>query len=140
MPAHSTIAVPTAKSLVNDRAAALRNAGIRRSCRRSIPDAVIEPANQPAPAPTPAQEPAAPAAHDHMDCCQEPASQAGSEEPLPKGCIMGIPLPKGTGVTRVPHMPITIDLAIMRSIQADNYKFIRHMIMTGWTPTNPSAC
>lgn len=53
---------------------------------------------------------------------------------------MGIPLPKGTGVTRVPHMPITIDLAIMRSIQADNYKFIRHMIMTGWTPTNPSAC
>jgi len=53
---------------------------------------------------------------------------------------MGIPLPIGQPVSRVPDQPLTLDLAIMRSIQSDNYKFIRHMIMAGWSPTNNTAC
>jgi len=32
------------------------------------------------------------------------------------------------------------DLAIMRSIQSDNYTFIRHMIIQGWKPANPRTC
>jgi hypothetical protein len=46
----------------------------------------------------------------------------------------------GTAVQRVPDLPLNLDLAMMRSIQADNYKFIRYMIMSGWAPTNPAGC
>jgi len=28
----------------------------------------------------------------------------------------------------------------MRSIQGDNYRFLRHMIILGWSPVNPRAC
>lgn len=53
---------------------------------------------------------------------------------------MGVPLPTGHPVTIVPNLPENLDLAILRSIQTDNFKFIRHMIMAGWKPTNPTAC
>lgn len=53
---------------------------------------------------------------------------------------MGIPVAQGRRAWPVPQMSGTLNLAIMRSIQSDNYKFIRHMIIHGWTPTNPSAC
>ncbi len=56
------------------------------------------------------------------------------------GCVMGRPVATGHPATPVPNEPFVLDVAIMRSIQADNYKFIRHMIITGWTPAHPTAC
>lgn len=91
--------------------------------------------------PSPTNVDTRPTSHDHADCHMENCDLSGtSAQSLPAGCVMGVPIAMGRPVSRVPELPVTLDLAIMRSIQADNYKFIRHMIMAGWSPVNPTAC
>eukprot|EP00961_Rhodomonas_salina_P022660 304146-Rhodomonas_salina.1 len=70
---------------------------------------------------------------------ETPGTRPDSGE-LPPGCAVGIPVPMGTPVSTTDMDDRSRDIAILRSIQADNYKFIRHMITTGWEPRNPNSC
>eukprot|EP00288_Rhodomonas_lens_P019142 CAMPEP_0177716672 /NCGR_PEP_ID=MMETSP0484_2-20121128/14629_1 /TAXON_ID=354590 /ORGANISM="Rhodomonas lens, Strain RHODO" /LENGTH=292 /DNA_ID=CAMNT_0019228707 /DNA_START=13 /DNA_END=888 /DNA_ORIENTATION=- len=61
-------------------------------------------------------------------------------EELPAGCVMGVVVPMGRPVSQFSIDSGALDLALMRSIQGDNYRFLRHMIILGWSPVNPRAC
>jgi hypothetical protein len=79
--------------------------------------------------------------HDHAAQQQEqPRSTTDVTGELPAGCVMGMVIPRGTPVQLVDDESRTRDTAILRSIQADNYKFISHMIAAGWEPTSPKSC
>ncbi len=63
--------------------------------------------------------------------------EVAQTDSLPEGCALGIPVVRGDRIW--PVSPETLNFAIMRSIGADNYKFIRDIIMSGWAPTNPTG-
>ncbi|EKX31147.1 hypothetical protein GUITHDRAFT_122648 [Guillardia theta CCMP2712] len=63
-------------------------------------------------------------------------------EELPKGCVMGIPVPKAQPVMQVAIDSRGMEIALMRSVQSNNFPFVCHMILSGWTPNvvNPTLC
>lgn len=59
---------------------------------------------------------------------------------LPAGCVWGIPTYTGTPSQLVEDDRSAVDGSILLSIQDDNYKYLRYMIMKGWTPTPVQSC
>uniref|UniRef100_A0A7S0EIK4 Uncharacterized protein n=1 Tax=Hanusia phi TaxID=3032 RepID=A0A7S0EIK4_9CRYP len=70
----------------------------------------------------------------------EPSQRA--PEQLPDGCCFGIPVYKGQPVMQVSIDQRCMEVAMMRSVQNNNFNFVTHMILSGWKPNleNPSLC
>mmetsp|Transcript_13024 Transcript_13024/g.26023 ORF Transcript_13024/g.26023 Transcript_13024/m.26023 type:complete len:322 (-) Transcript_13024:47-1012(-) len=63
-----------------------------------------------------------------------------SKSPDSRKLVVGMPLPMGTAVQCVSRDKKATDKAVMSSIQADTYKFVRHMIILGWSYGYPKNC
>eukprot|EP00286_Rhodomonas_abbreviata_P006530 CAMPEP_0181316712 /NCGR_PEP_ID=MMETSP1101-20121128/16044_1 /TAXON_ID=46948 /ORGANISM="Rhodomonas abbreviata, Strain Caron Lab Isolate" /LENGTH=281 /DNA_ID=CAMNT_0023423983 /DNA_START=192 /DNA_END=1037 /DNA_ORIENTATION=- len=89
-----------------------------------------------APRPLP---PSAPAHAPPVNCVDQHSNQPDRTDKFLSGCALGKPVPRGTPVAHCQDSD-QIDIAMLRSIQVDDYESISQMIFAGWKPVFAPSC